>query len=159
MWVLVRGLGCYIETGGRPVPTARRHPCTVASDLRATARAARCFSFSTCRIICELQRARASRGPERRNVEEPSLIMGTIAPPRALWRASTGWNTAHDGWVRGGVLVRGLGCYIETGGRPVPTARRHPCTVASDLRATAREARCFSFSTCRSSCELQRARA
>jgi hypothetical protein len=41
-------------------------------------------------------------------------MVGTIAPPRALWRVSAGWDTAHDGCVRGGVLVRRLGWYGET---------------------------------------------
>jgi hypothetical protein len=43
MGVLARRLGCYIETGGRPVTTERRETRTVASVLRVTARAARCY--------------------------------------------------------------------------------------------------------------------
>jgi hypothetical protein len=59
MGVLVRGLGCYKRReDARPVPTERRETRSVASILRVTARAARCFSFSTCRSYCELQRAR-----------------------------------------------------------------------------------------------------
>jgi hypothetical protein len=42
-----------------PRPTERRETRTVASVLRVTARAARCFSFSTRRSYCGLQRARA----------------------------------------------------------------------------------------------------
>jgi hypothetical protein len=38
------------------------------------------------------------------------LLRAFIAPPRALWRASTGWDTAYDGCMREGVLVRGLEC-------------------------------------------------
>jgi hypothetical protein len=44
-------------------------------------------------------------------------MVGTMlccAPPRALWRASAGWDTANDGCMRGKVLVRRLGCYGET---------------------------------------------
>jgi hypothetical protein len=39
----------------RAAPTERRETRTVASVLRVTARAACCFSFSTCRSYCELQ--------------------------------------------------------------------------------------------------------
>jgi hypothetical protein len=51
---------CNIETGDvPPAPTERRETRTVASVLRVTVRAARCFSFSTCRSYCGQQRARA----------------------------------------------------------------------------------------------------
>jgi hypothetical protein len=41
--------------------------------------------------------------------------MGTVLlrhATKALWRVSAGWDTAHDGWMRGGVHVRGLGWYL-----------------------------------------------
>jgi hypothetical protein len=70
--------GVLHRDGRRAAPTERRETRTVASVLRVTARAARCFSFSTRRSYCELQRARAQRGPERPNLEDP---FSTKTPP------------------------------------------------------------------------------
>jgi hypothetical protein len=57
---LARWLGCFIKTGDVPLHMHDSGEHTrLASVLRFTARAARCFSFSTRRSYCELQRARA----------------------------------------------------------------------------------------------------
>jgi hypothetical protein len=61
MGVLARRLGCYIGTGDVPLHTTPAHDSAhtrLASVQRVKALAARCFSFSTCRSYCELQRAR-----------------------------------------------------------------------------------------------------
>ena len=50
--------GVLHKDGRTPRPTERRETRTVAAVLRATARAARCLSFSTRQSYCELQRAR-----------------------------------------------------------------------------------------------------
>jgi hypothetical protein len=58
-----------------PSHTTPAHTRTVASVLRVTARAARCFSFSTCRSSCEVRRAayRAQLAPrqEMPNLKDP----------------------------------------------------------------------------------------
>jgi hypothetical protein len=53
------------------------------------------------------------------------------APPIALWRASAGWGTAHDGCMRRAVLVRGL-AGVHAGGRiHVPGTCTGTCTSTS----------------------------
>jgi hypothetical protein len=61
--------------------------------------------------------------------------ISTIAPPRALWCVSAGWDTAHDSWVQEGVLVRGLGCDGETAASRIlyPTDCGETRTLASGL--------------------------
>ena len=54
------------------------HTRTVASVLRVTAHAARCFSFSTCRSSCEVRRSayigrRVAPRQEMPNLKDPSI--------------------------------------------------------------------------------------
>jgi hypothetical protein len=63
-------------------------------------------------------------------------MLGTIAPPRALWRASAGRDVACDGLMRGGVLVRRLGttCTVGRLRHPIRTRAHRSMLVGAEKR-------------------------
>jgi hypothetical protein len=144
----------------RAAPTERQETRTVASIslLRVTARATRCFSFTgTCttrRSYCELQGAGVARS---RTTEFRGSFFGDVTFSQDLERSREnpfrewaplryapygafypeplgGWDSAHDGCIRGRVSVRRLGCYGETVAASHPSgAQRAPGLI---LRVT-----------------------
>jgi hypothetical protein len=67
-------------------------------------------------------------------------MLDIIAPTRSPWRASAGWDTTKDGWMRGGVLDRAQAGVLWLRqlrpGCTIPIECGETRTLASVLRVT-----------------------
>ena len=111
---------------------------------------------STCRSYCEVRRGLLRVQVASRNAEFSGSFAENSARNRAAARHTEPYGRRRPGGAHhmtvacdGGAGAQ-AGVRHRDGRRAAPTERRVTRTVASVLRATARAARCFSFSTCRS---------
>ena len=96
--VLMSGAGCRQDCRA-----LRKLPTLVASAVVSV------VTFHWC-----ISSGMSGAMPPHRNAEFKTLriYFKSCAPPRALWRASAGWDTAHVGWMRGGCSCAGWGAGV-----------------------------------------------